>query len=85
MSNCIFYYGGGSFYEQLAQLVQVFVNSPTQISKFLVLGEPYGHTVPATDQIGTWGLGHIQEDVKLHILTQCRPEMNVHLNLLCGG
>src|SRR5256885_6738190 len=32
-------------------------------------GEPYGQTVPATDQLWLWGFLHIQEDVKLHILS----------------
>jgi hypothetical protein len=45
------------------------VNSPTQISKFLGFGEPYGQTVPATDQLWPWGFLHIKEDVKLHILS----------------
>jgi hypothetical protein len=49
--------------------VQGFGNSPTQISRFLGLGEPYGQTVPGTDQLWPWGLFHIQEDVKLHILS----------------
>ena len=53
----------------LGYLVQDFVNSPTQISKFLGLGEVYTPTVPATDQIGTWGFLQIKEDVKLHILS----------------
>ena len=43
------------------------MNSPTQISRFLGLGESYRQTVPATDQIGTQGLVHIEEHVKLHI------------------
>jgi hypothetical protein len=49
--------------------VQDFGSFPTGISKFLVLGDTYRHTVPGTDQVGTRGLGHIQEDVKLHILS----------------
>ena len=48
--------------------MQDFGSFPTGISKFLVLGDTYRHTVPGTDQVGTRGLGHIQEDVKLHIL-----------------
>jgi hypothetical protein len=43
------------------------VNSPIEISKFLGLGEPYRQTVPATDQLWTWGLEHIKEHVKLYI------------------
>jgi hypothetical protein len=38
-SNCIFYYGGGSFNEQLAHLVHGFVDFPTEISKLLAEGE----------------------------------------------
>jgi hypothetical protein len=53
----------------LGYLLQGFGSFPTQISKFLGFGEPYGPTVPATDQLRTWGLLHIQEDVKLHILS----------------
>jgi hypothetical protein len=49
--------------------VQGFGNSPTQISRFLGLGEPYRQTVPGTDQIGTCSLVHIKEHVKLHILS----------------
>ena len=49
--------------------MQDFGSFPTGISKFLTLGEPYGPTVPATDQIGTWGLGHIEEHLKLYILS----------------
>jgi hypothetical protein len=45
------------------------VISPTQISKFFGLGEPYGQTDPGTDQLCTRGLGHIKEHVKLHILS----------------
>jgi hypothetical protein len=49
------------------------VISPTQISRFLGLGELYVHMDPGTDQLCTWGLGHIQEHVKLYILSggQC--------------
>ena len=48
--------------------MQDFGSFPTQISRFFGLGEPYVPTDPGTDQIGTWGLGHIQEDIKLHIV-----------------
>ena len=68
-SNYIFYPVAGSSWWDLTKLVQDFVNSPTQISRFLGLGEPYRQTVPATDQLWTWGFLHIQEDVKLHILS----------------
>jgi hypothetical protein len=47
--------------------VQGFGSSPTGISRFLGFGDTYGHTVPATDQLCTWGLGHIKENVKLYI------------------
>ena len=50
-------------------MVQDFEKSPTEISKFLGFGEVYGQTVPATDKLWLWGLLHIQEDVKLHILS----------------
>ena len=53
----------------LGYLVQGFGNSPTQISKFLGFGELYGQTVPRTDQLCTRGLVHIQEDIKLYILS----------------
>jgi hypothetical protein len=43
--------------------------SPPGISRFLGLGELYVPTVPATGQIGTWGLVHIKEHVQLHILS----------------
>jgi hypothetical protein len=52
--------------------VQGFGNSPTQISRFFGLGEPYRQTVAATDQLGTWGLGHIKEHAKLYILSSGR-------------
>jgi len=45
------------------------VNSPTQISRFLGLGEPYRQTVPGTDQIGTCSLVHLKEHAKLYILS----------------
>ena len=48
---------------------QSWPNHPTEISKFLGLGEPYGQTVPATGQLWLWGFLHIEEDVKLHILS----------------
>jgi hypothetical protein len=47
--------------------VQGFGSSPTQISKFLGFGEPYGLTVPGTDQLCTRGLEHIKEHAKLYI------------------
>jgi hypothetical protein len=49
--------------------VQGFGRFPTQISKFWGLGEPYGRTVPGTDQLWTRGLVHIKEHVKLYILS----------------
>jgi hypothetical protein len=52
----------------LGYLMQGFGFSPTQISKFLGFGDTYGLTVPGTDQLCTRELGHIQEDVKVHIL-----------------
>src|SRR5436305_1456652 len=52
----------------MRELEEGCVISPTQISRFLSLGEVYVHTDPATDELGTRGLGHIQEDVKLYIL-----------------
>jgi hypothetical protein len=45
------------------------VNSPTQISKFLCLGELYVPTDPGTDQLWPCGFLHVQEDVKVHILS----------------
>ena len=36
--------------------------------EILVFGELYAPTMAATDQLWTWGVLHIQEDVKLHIL-----------------
>ena len=58
-----------SIQEDLGYLVQGFGNSPTQISKFFGLGEVYGQTVPDTDQLCTRGLVHIQEDIKLYIVS----------------
>jgi hypothetical protein len=49
--------------------VQGFGSFPTQISKFLGLGELYGQTVPGTDQLCTRGLVHIKGHVKLYILS----------------
>jgi hypothetical protein len=49
-------------------MVQDFEKSPTQISRFLGFGELYALTMAATDQIGTWGLGHIKEHARLYIL-----------------
>jgi hypothetical protein len=43
--------------------------SHTGISRFLGFGELCGPTMPATDQIGTQGLVHIKEHVKLYILS----------------
>jgi len=37
--------------------------------EILVFGELYAPTMAATDQLWTWGFLHIQEDVKLHILS----------------
>jgi hypothetical protein len=68
-SNCIFYQVGELIQRDLGYLVQGFVNSPTGISRFLGLGELYGPTDPGTDQLWPWGFLHIQEDVKLHILS----------------
>jgi|SRR3981189_252979 hypothetical protein len=68
MSNYIFYQVEESIQGDLGYLLQDFVNSPTQISKFLGLGEPYRQTVPGTDQLWTWGLGHIKEHVKPYVL-----------------
>jgi hypothetical protein len=67
-SNCILGQLVDFFQGVLGHLVQDFGNSPTQISKFLGFGDTYGLTVPGTNQLCTRGLGHIQEDVKLHIL-----------------
>jgi hypothetical protein len=53
----------------LGYMVQDFGNSPTQISRFFGLGEPYTQTVPGTDQLWLWGFQHIKEDVKLYILS----------------
>jgi hypothetical protein len=50
-------------------LLQGFGSFPTEISKFLGLGELYVPTVPATGQIGTWGFLHIKGYVQLHILS----------------
>jgi hypothetical protein len=58
-SNYIFYQVEELIQGVLGYLVQGFGNSPTQISKFLGLGEPYGQTVPDTDQLCTRGLVHI--------------------------
>jgi hypothetical protein len=44
------------------------VKYPPGISKFLDFGELYAPTMAATDQQWTWGMLHIQGDVKLHIL-----------------
>src|SRR6202030_1804319 len=41
----------------------------TGISRFLGFGELCAPTMPATDQIGTRGLVHIKEHVKLYILS----------------
>jgi hypothetical protein len=49
--------------------VQGFGNSPTQISKFLCLGDIYVPTDQSTGQIGTQGLVHIKEHAKLYILS----------------
>ena len=43
--------------------------SHTGISRFLGFGEVCGPTMPATEQIGTQGLVHIKEHVKLYILS----------------
>ena len=48
--------------------MQGFGSFPTQFSKFLCLGEVYGQTVPATDQLWIWGFLHIKEHVKLYIV-----------------
>jgi hypothetical protein len=69
MSNYIFYQVEESIQGDLGYLLQDFGNSPTQISRFLGLGESYRQTVPATDQIGTCSLVHIKEHSKLHILS----------------
>ena len=68
-SNYMFYQVVEHFHGHLGYMVQDFEKSPTQISKFLVLGEPYGQTVPATDQLWTWGLAHIKGHAKLYILS----------------
>jgi hypothetical protein len=44
--------------------VQVFGSFPTEISKFLCLGDIYVPTDPATGQLWTRGFGHIKEHVK---------------------
>jgi hypothetical protein len=44
------------------------VNSPTGISRFLGLGEPYVPTDLAIGQLCTRGVLYIKEHVKLHIL-----------------
>jgi hypothetical protein len=49
--------------------VQDFVKSPTEISKFLGLGEVYGPTDPGRDQLCPWVFFHIEEHVKLYILS----------------
>lgn len=66
-SNCIFYQVGALIQQVLGYLVQGFGSFPTQISKFWGFGDTYGPTVPATDQLWTCGLVHLQEDVKLDI------------------
>ena len=53
----------------LVTLVQGKRCSQTGISRFLGFGELCGPTMPATDQIGTWGSGHIEEHAKLYILS----------------
>ena len=53
----------------LGTLVQGERCSHTGISRFLGFGELCAPTMPATDQIGTRGLVHIKEHVKLYILS----------------
>src|SRR6202035_694354 len=60
---------GGRFFLRGSWLLQCRVKYPPGISKFLSFGELYAPTMAATDQLWTWGLVHIQEDVKLHILS----------------
>jgi hypothetical protein len=48
--------------------VQGFENSPTGISKFLVLGGLYVPTDPATGQLWTRGLVHLKVHIKLYIM-----------------
>jgi hypothetical protein len=72
MSNCIFYQVEELIQGDLGYLLQEFGSFPTQISRFFGLGEPYRQTVAATDQLGTWGLGHIKEHAKLYILSSGR-------------
>ena len=68
-SNYIFYQVEELIQGDLGYLVQGFGGFPTQISKFLGLGEVYGSTDPGRDQLWTWGLRHIKEHSKLHILS----------------
>jgi hypothetical protein len=67
-SNCVFHQVGALIQRVLGYLVQGFGSFPTQISKFLGFGELSGLTMPATDQLWTWGLRHIKGQVKLYIL-----------------
>jgi hypothetical protein len=60
---------GGWFFLRGSWLLWCRVKYPPGISKFLGFGELYAPTMAATDQLWTWGLLHIQEDVKLHILS----------------
>jgi hypothetical protein len=68
-SNYIFYQVEELIQGDLGYFVQEFGSFPTQISRFFGLGEPYRQTVPATDSLWLWGFLHIEEDVKLHILS----------------
>ena len=68
-SNSIFYQVEELIQGVLGYLVQGFGNSPTEISKFLYWGELCRGTDPAIAKLCTWGFLHIQEDVKLHILS----------------
>jgi hypothetical protein len=69
MSNCIFYQVEELIQGDLGYLLQGFGSFPTQISRFFSLRELYVPTVQSTDRIGTQGLGHIKEDVKVHIVS----------------
>ena len=66
--NYIFYQVEDLIQGDLGYLVQGIGSFPTQISKFLGVGDTYGPTVPGTCQLCTRELGHIQEDIKLYIL-----------------
>jgi len=57
--------------------------SQTGISRFLGLGELGAPTMPATDQIGPWGLVHLKEHVKLYILSGGRSFLRGSWLLRC--